>query len=155
MRRRHRARLDDVVVAGAAADIAFELMPDGFLVEIATSMRWTMIRPAEHDHAGGAVAALQAVIVAERPPASGAARCPWRGPRWCDIGAAGWPPAWCRILSARRPSTWTTQAPHWLVSAADMGGPVRFRFFAQQVHEEGPVLNVDRDRPAVYRQFDC
>src|SRR4051812_26621209 len=28
-------RLDDVVVAGATADVAFQLVPDGFLVELA------------------------------------------------------------------------------------------------------------------------
>src|SRR4051812_17491373 len=57
-------RFDDVVVAGAAADIAFQLLPDGGLVELAAIAVHDIDR--RHDHAGGAIAALQAVIVAER-----------------------------------------------------------------------------------------
>src|SRR6202051_654549 len=56
-------RLDDVVIAGAAADIAFELVPDGCLVELAAIAVDDIDR--RHDHARGAVAALQPVIVAE------------------------------------------------------------------------------------------
>ncbi len=57
-------RFDDIVVAGAAADIAFQLLPDGFLVEPAAVAIDDIDR--RHDHARGAIAALQAVIVAER-----------------------------------------------------------------------------------------
>src|ERR1700712_5226865 len=57
-------RFDDIVVAGAAADIAFQLVPDGFLVELAAVAVHDIDR--RHDHARGAIAALQAVIVAER-----------------------------------------------------------------------------------------
>src|SRR5215813_9628400 len=56
--------LDDVVVAGAAADIAFELMTNGRLVEPAAMPLHDVDRG--HDHAGRAEAALQTVIVAER-----------------------------------------------------------------------------------------
>src|ERR1700682_4397304 len=56
-------RFDDVVVAGAAADIAFELMPDGVLVELAAIAVDDIDR--RHDHARRAIAALQPVIVAE------------------------------------------------------------------------------------------
>src|SRR5947207_906202 len=57
-------RFDDVMVAGAAADVAFQLLPDGGLVELAAIALHDIDR--RHDHAGGAIAALQAVIVAER-----------------------------------------------------------------------------------------
>src|SRR5579871_766881 len=57
-------RLDDVVVAGAAADIAFELFADGVLVELVALAAHDVDRG--HDHSGRAVAALQAVILAER-----------------------------------------------------------------------------------------
>src|SRR5579863_9688830 len=57
-------RLDDVVVTGAAADIAFQFVPDGRLVELAAVAMDDVDR--RHDHAGRAVAALQAMIVAKR-----------------------------------------------------------------------------------------
>src|ERR1700760_1886384 len=55
-------RLDDVVIAGAAADVAFQLMADRGFVQLATVTVHDVDR--QHDHARGAVAALQAVIVA-------------------------------------------------------------------------------------------
>src|ERR1700709_2061008 len=57
-------RFDDIVVAGAAADIALKLVPDGVLVELAAVAVDDIDR--RHDHARGAIAALQPVIVAER-----------------------------------------------------------------------------------------
>src|SRR6476646_6551721 len=57
-------RFDDIMVAGAAADIALQLMPDGILVEPAAVAIDDIDR--RHNHARGAIAALQAVIVAER-----------------------------------------------------------------------------------------
>ena len=59
-----RDRLDDVVVAGAAADIAFELVADRRLVEVVALAVDHIDRG--HDHARRAIAALQAVIVLER-----------------------------------------------------------------------------------------
>src|SRR5262245_13038973 len=57
-------RLHDVVVAGAAADVALELLADGLVVEaVALALHHVDRR---HDHARRAEAALQAVIVAER-----------------------------------------------------------------------------------------
>src|SRR5438270_2793512 len=59
-----RDRLDDVVVAGAAADIAFELVADRRLVElIALAIDHV---DGGHDHARRAIATLQAVVVLER-----------------------------------------------------------------------------------------
>src|SRR5664279_902964 len=57
-------RLDDVVIASAAADVAVELLADGVLVEIVAAAAHDIER--RHDHAGGAIAALQAVVLAER-----------------------------------------------------------------------------------------
>src|SRR5664279_6504649 len=57
-------RLDDVVVAGAAADIAFELLAHRGLVELTAMTLHDIDR--RHDHARRAEAALQSVIVAER-----------------------------------------------------------------------------------------
>src|ERR1700747_278938 len=57
-------RFDDVVVAGAAADIALEFFADGPLLE-----RVALAVPQVdrgHDHAGRAEAALQAMVLAER-----------------------------------------------------------------------------------------
>src|SRR5690349_14348237 len=64
-RLRHRLcaggdRLDDVVVAGAAAEVALELLADGVVVEIVTLAVDHIDRG--HDHAGRAEAALQTVI---------------------------------------------------------------------------------------------
>src|SRR6516164_8881907 len=56
-------RLDDIVIAGAAADVAFELVADGRLVDFTAMAMHDIDR--RHDHARGAIAALQAVIVTE------------------------------------------------------------------------------------------
>src|SRR5215475_11441968 len=58
----HRAH--NVVIAGAAADIAFELVADGSLVELAAMPMHDVDR--RHDHARRAEAALESVIVAKR-----------------------------------------------------------------------------------------
>src|SRR5580704_2600334 len=59
-----RDGFDDVVVAGATAEIAFELVPDGRVVEL-VALAVDHV-DGGHDHAGRAVAALQAVMLAER-----------------------------------------------------------------------------------------
>src|SRR4051812_16695941 len=60
--------LDDVVITGAATDIALELMAHGVLVEVPRSLGCVALHNVDrrHDHARRAIAALQAVIVAER-----------------------------------------------------------------------------------------
>src|ERR1700734_1090289 len=65
----HRARaggdrLDDVVVAGATTDVAFELFADGAVVELVALAADHI--DGRHDHARRAIAALQAVIFAGR-----------------------------------------------------------------------------------------
>src|ERR1700687_4357299 len=57
-------RLDDIVVAGAAADIALKLVTEGVLVELVAVAVDDIDR--RHDHARRTIAALQPVIVAER-----------------------------------------------------------------------------------------
>src|SRR6266566_2103188 len=56
-------RLDDVLVAGAAAEIAFELFADGVLGEV-MALAVDQI-DGGHDHAGRTEAALQAMVLAE------------------------------------------------------------------------------------------
>src|SRR5262245_62130640 len=58
-----RDGLDDVVVAGAPADVAFELFPDGALVELVAEPIYHVDR--RHYHAGCAETALQSVVLAE------------------------------------------------------------------------------------------
>src|SRR6185437_9066266 len=57
-------RLDDIVVAGAAADVAFQLLANSAVVEVIALTAHHIDRG--HDHAGRAIAALQAVVLAER-----------------------------------------------------------------------------------------
>src|SRR5450432_3205784 len=59
-----RDRQNDVLVAGAAAEIAFELFADGVIAEIVSFAVDHIDRG--HDHAGGAETALQAVMLSER-----------------------------------------------------------------------------------------
>src|SRR5580700_4514494 len=59
-----RDGLHDVVVTRATAEIAFELVPDRLIVELVTHAVHDVDR--RHDHARGAIAALQAMILAER-----------------------------------------------------------------------------------------
>ena len=116
-------RLDDVVIAGAAADIAFQLLADGLFVEIAAMAVHDIDR--RHDHARRAIAALQSVIVAER----GLHRMcssPFEIPSMVvTLDPSACPTSTVQDLTAR-PSIWTTQAPHWLVSQPTWV-PVRFR----------------------------
>src|SRR5947209_17529192 len=56
-------RLDDVVITGTAAEIAFELMADGAVIEIMALA--TDHVDGGHDHPGRAIAALQTVMLAE------------------------------------------------------------------------------------------
>src|ERR1700716_594349 len=58
-----RDRLNDILVAGAAAEIAFELFADGVITEIMALAVDDIDRG--HDHTGGAESALQAVMLAE------------------------------------------------------------------------------------------
>src|SRR6202022_4263860 len=58
-----RDRRNDVLVAGAAAQIALELFADGVVTEVVALAVDDIDRG--HDHAGRAEAALQAVMLAE------------------------------------------------------------------------------------------
>src|SRR5260221_13160159 len=54
---------DDIVVAGAPADVALELVPDGLPIELRSAPDHV---DGRHDHARSAKAALKAVVVAKR-----------------------------------------------------------------------------------------
>src|SRR3546814_20335133 len=54
--------LDDVVVAGAAADVAFQLVANGILVRVRMALHEV---DGTHDHARRAEAALQGMMLAE------------------------------------------------------------------------------------------
>ena len=144
-------RFDDVVVAGAAADVAFELMADGGLVELAAMAVHDVDR--RHDHARRAIAALQAVIVAEgrlhrvQFVALGDA---FDGG---DVGAVGL--ARQHGAGFDRLAVDMDDAGAALAGvAADMGAG-QVEIFAQEMDQERPVFDVDRDGLAVHRQFDC
>src|SRR3982751_5840599 len=62
--RTRRDRLDDVVVAGATAEIALKLLADGVLVQIVALAADHVDR--RHHHARRAEPALQTVMLAER-----------------------------------------------------------------------------------------
>jgi hypothetical protein len=105
-----------------------------------------------HDHARGAIAALQAVIVAERRlhrvqfVALGDA---------LDRGDAG-ASRLARQHGARfdRPAVDMDDTGAALAGiAADMGAG-QVQIFAQEMDEEGSVLDIGRDGLAVHRQFD-
>src|SRR5262249_14990860 len=55
-----RDRLDDVVIAGASADVAFELLPDRRLIRFAEAARDV---ERDHHHTRGAVAALKGMVL--------------------------------------------------------------------------------------------
>src|SRR5258708_32483012 len=59
-----RNGLHDIVVTGATAEIAFELVPDRLIVELVTLAVHHVDRG--HDHARRAIAALQSMVLAER-----------------------------------------------------------------------------------------
>src|SRR5882757_9766593 len=144
-------RLDDVVIAGAAADVALEFLPHGGLVEAAAMARHDVDRG--HDHARRAIAALQAMIVAER----GLHRMQFvaLGDAFDggDIGAVG--------LSHQHGAGFHCAAIDMHDAGAALAGIAtdmgagQAQMIAQEMDKERPVLDVGRYRLAVYRQFDC
>src|SRR2546421_123199 len=144
-------RLDDVVVAGAAADVAFELVPDGRLVKLAAVAVHNIDR--RHDHARGTVTALQAMIVAERRlhRVQFVAFCDaFDGSDVRVRGLAGQYGA-----GFYRPAVDMDDAGAALAGvAADMGAG-QVQMVAQEMDEKGPVFDLSRDGLAVHGQFDC
>ena len=139
------------MVAGAAADIAFQFVPDSCLVELAAVSMDDINR--RHDHARRAVAALQTVIVAER----GLHRV--QLVPLCDafdggdVGAVGLSDE--HRAGFDRPAVDVHDTGAALAGvAADMGAG-QIQMVAQQMDEEGSILDIGLDRLAVYRQFDC
>ena len=69
-----------------------------------------------HDHARGAEAALQAVLLPEARSGAGAGRPPSPSPSIVvTLEPSAWTASIVQLFTAL-PSTWTVQAPHWLVS---------------------------------------
>jgi hypothetical protein len=97
------------VVAGAAADVALQLVADGFLVRLVAVAVHDIDR--RHDHAWGATAALQAKIAAE----GGLHRVQLAAPMVLTLEPAAYPNSTVQELTALA-STWTVRAPHCLVS---------------------------------------
>src|ERR1700687_3218646 len=144
-------RFDDVVVAGAAADIAFQLVADGVLVELAAIAVDDIDR--RHDHARRAIAALQPVIVAER----GLHRMQLVSLRDALAGRDTWAGGLSDQHGAGfdRPAVDMHDTGAALAGvAADMGAG-QVQMVAQEIDKKGAVLDVGRDRLAVHRQFDC
>ncbi|MGY4282914.1 hypothetical protein ACVWXO_002134 [Bradyrhizobium sp. LM2.7] len=142
---------DDVVVTGAAADIAFELVADGRLVELATMAVHDVDR--RHDHAWRAIAALQAVIVAEGGLHGVQLVAPGDAFDGGDVGAVG--------LSRQHRAGFHRLAVHVHDAgtalagvAADMG-PGEVEVIAQELDQQGAVLDVNGNSLAVHCQFDC
>jgi hypothetical protein len=80
----HRA--DDVLVSGAAAQVAFQPQPHGPLVRVGFLGEQV---EGLHDHAGRAVAALQGVVVAERLLHGVQGAVPGQSLDGEDVGAVG------------------------------------------------------------------
>ena len=139
-------RLHDVVVAGAAAQVAVEALR-------ASSSRRdsgaaaTQVEGAHH-HARGAEAALQRRDTRGTPPASDAARRCAPRPR----SSSPWRrrPAAARIVHdfTARPSRCTVQAPHWPVSQPTWV-PVSASSFAQELDQQRARVDCRGDRLAV------
>jgi len=100
-------RFDDIFVAGATTQITLEFLACRCRIK-AVGMPFQNIDRG-HDHAGGTETALQAVFISEG--------------LLYGVQGIGGEAFDCRDMAAillqdftATPSTWTTQAPHWLVS---------------------------------------
>src|SRR5271165_1903120 len=143
-------RLDDVVIAGAAADVAFEPVADRRFVE----MRALAIDEVDrrHDHAGRAEAALKAVVVLKRllhRMKLATLREPLDRRDMRTLAA-------CRQRRAaldRLAVDMDDAGPALRRVAADMraGEP---QMIAQKLHEQRPWIDLGRHLPAVYRHRD-
>src|SRR5215813_11173929 len=146
-----RDRLHDVVVAGAAADVAFELMADGLLIELVALAVHDVDR--RHDHARRAVAALQPMMLAERflhrMQRPVLLRQPLDGG---DVGALDLP----REHGARlhRLAVDMHDAGTALRGVATHMGAGEPQVLAQELHQQRARIDVTGDGLAVHRQSD-
>ena len=105
-----------------------------------------------HDHARGAIAALQAVIVAERRLHRMQLVALGDAFDGGDVGACGLRRQ--HRAGFHRAAVDMDHAGAALAGvAADMGAG-QIEIFAQEMHQQRAVLDVDRDRLAVHCQFD-
>src|SRR5574337_2033909 len=145
-----RDRFDDVVIAGAAADVALEPVPDRRLVEVCAFAIDEVDRG--HDHARGAEPALQPVIVLERllhrmqvavlgePFDRGHVR-PLAA---CREDGAGLDRLTVDVDDARA-------ALRGVAADVRAGHP---QVLAQELHEQRPRIDVAGNLPAVHRHRD-
>ena len=103
-----------------------------------------------HHHAGRAEAALQAVVLAEGllHRVQLVAACA-RPSMVVTLAPSAWTASMVQDFTDL-PSTWTTQAPHWLVSQPTCV-PVRPQLLAQELDQQRARLDLARDGLAVHR----
>src|SRR5215510_11688821 len=146
-----RDRLHDVVVAGTAADVAFQLMANGVLVEIVALAVHDVDR--RHDHARRAIAALQAMVLAEcllhRMQASARLGEPLDGG---DVGALDLPGEYgARLHRLAVHVNHASTALRGIAAHMRAGEP---QVLAQELHQERARIDVTGDGLAVHRQSD-
>src|ERR1700684_2330025 len=142
-------RLDDVMIAGAAADIALELLAQRHLIEV-RSMAFDDVDRG-HDHAGSTVTALQSVIVTE----GGLHRMQFVA--LCDAldggdaGAVGLSHQYRAGFDG--PSVDMNRAGAALAGIAADVGSRQSQMIAQQMHKQRSVFDLGRNLLAIDRQF--
>src|SRR5262249_61240278 len=92
-----RDRLDDVVIASAATDVALELLPDRRLIRFAKAARDV---ERDHHHSRGAVAALKRMVL----PKGRLHGMEWLARRGNGLGGGVWRPLAPQRKNARRRS---------------------------------------------------
>ena len=141
-------RLDDVVVAGATADVALEPGADlGFASASGSSAAGRQPPspcPACRTRTAGRAPR-------GTPPARDAARCRLARPSMVVTLAPSACSASVVQLLTELPSTWTTHAPHWLVSHPTCV-PVSARFLRRKSTSSVFGATSARDRLAVHLQ---
>src|SRR5258705_5548692 len=146
-----RNRLDDVVVAGATAEIALELVANGGVVEL-VSFTVHHIHGG-HDHPGGAIAALQAVVLAEGL-LHGMQRSARLGQALDggDVGALELPNEYSAGFD--RLAVNVDNAGTALRGVAAHMGAGEPQVLTQVLHQKGARIDVTGDGFAVHRQCD-
>ena len=139
-------RTDDVVIAGAATDIAFEFVPDRITVELGLAPDHV---DGRHDHAGRAETALQSVIVAERLLHRMKLAVPGKPLDRRHRAAVD--------LNRKQAAGFDGLAVDMNDASAALAGVAadmcagQFQLFAQEIDEQGPFFNIRGDGRAVHR----
>src|SRR4051794_10140491 len=126
------------MVAGAAADVALQLLPNGILDELAAIAIDDINR--RHDHSRRAISALQSVVIAKR----GLHRMQFVALRDAldrdDVGAAGL--ASQHSAGLDRLAIDMHDAGTALAGVAADMGPGQVQIFTQQVNKKSSVLDI-------------